>query len=184
MTVRDGDINFTAPLSITADNKLIVPVGMEASVTLALEQKRITDESPDDNGIDAKEASIKLPKTFSFSINHTGKAITAVDSKWNLYGQAINFTFDNTKPMRWVPELNRIAIPYKTDVTELEIAQCKKPGMYHLWQSTCCRCRLGIICNGNQYKCAIRSRWNWCYGCKCGRRFGGKLVGAQRYQPV
>ncbi len=50
-----------------------------------------------------------------------------MDSKWNLYGQAINFTFDNTKPMRWVPELNRIAIPYKTDVTELEIVQCKSP---------------------------------------------------------
>jgi hypothetical protein len=127
LTVKDGDINFTAPLSITADNKLIVPVGMEASVTLALEHKRITDESPDDNGIDAKQASIKLPRTFSFSINHTGKAITAVDSKWNLYGQAINFSFDNTKPMRWVPELNRIAIPYKTDVTELEIAQCNSP---------------------------------------------------------
>ena len=29
--------------------------------------------------------------------------------------------------MRWSPELNRILIPYKTDVTEIDIVQCKSP---------------------------------------------------------
>ncbi len=127
LTVAGGELNLTTPLSITADNKLVLPVGMAASVTLNLEQKEITDVSPDDHGIDAKETSIELPTTLSFTINHTGKSITAVGAKWNVYGQPINFTFNNAAPMRWVPELNRVAIPYKTDATELEIRQCKSP---------------------------------------------------------
>lgn len=127
LTVKNGEISFTGPLNVSADNKLVVPPGMEAAVKLNLEQKAVTDVSPDDNGIDAKEATIELPKTLSFTINHTGKSITVDNAKWNLYGQPINFTFDNTKPMRWVPEINRIAIPYKTDVPEIAIQQCKSP---------------------------------------------------------
>ncbi|MEO8766551.1 MAG: hypothetical protein ABI416_19780 [Ginsengibacter sp.] len=127
LTVTDGEIAFTDKLFVSADNKLVIPQGMEASVKLNLGQKEISDVSPDDNGIDIKEATIILPKTLSFTINHTGKSITVEGASWNLYGQAINFTFDNTKPMRWSPELNRVAIPYKADVAELEIVQCKSP---------------------------------------------------------
>lgn len=124
LTVASGEISFTGPLSVTADNKLIIPVGMQASVVLNLEQQVITDVSPDNNGIDIKEATIELPKTLSFTISHNGKSITCTNAKWNLYGQPINFSFDNTKPMRWVPELNRVAISYKTDVTAFEVQTC------------------------------------------------------------
>src|SRR5205814_5787297 len=116
LTVADSEINFDHPLALTADNKLIVPPGVEASVKLNLLQKVVADVSPDDNGIDAKEATIELPKTLNFSINSTGQSLEAGNASWNLYGQNINFTFDNAKPMRWSPELNRILIPYNTDV--------------------------------------------------------------------
>jgi hypothetical protein len=66
LTVKDGDINLTKPLFLSAGNKLIIPVGTEVSVKLALEQKAVADVSPDNNGIDAKEAGIELPKTLSF----------------------------------------------------------------------------------------------------------------------
>jgi hypothetical protein len=74
LTVKGGELNLTGPLTISTNNKLIVPVGMEAAVVLNLEQEVITDVSPDNNGIDVKEATIELPKTLRFSINHTGKA--------------------------------------------------------------------------------------------------------------
>ena len=127
LTVADGTLNFTGPLSIGAGNKLVIPNGMEAAVNLNLEQKIISDVSPDDNGIDAKEATIQLPKTLNFTINNTGKSMEAGPAAWNLYGQPVNFVFDNTKAMRWSPEINRILIPYKVDTAEMNVIQCKSP---------------------------------------------------------
>ena len=127
LTVADGILSFTGPLTIGEGNKLVVPNGMEAAVHLNLDQKIVTDISPDDNGIDIKEATIELPKTLNFTINNTGQSLEAGSASWNLYGQAINFAFDNTKPMRWSPEINRILLPYKADVTEMDVLQCKSP---------------------------------------------------------
>ena len=127
LTVADGTLNFTGPLSIGAGNKLVIPNGMEAAVNLNLEQKIISDVSPDDNGIDAKEATIQLPKTLNFTINNTGKSMEAGPAAWNLYGQPVNFVFDNTKAMRWSPEINRILISYKVDIAEMNVIQCKSP---------------------------------------------------------
>jgi hypothetical protein len=127
LTVEDSELSFTHPLTVTADNKILVPPGVEASVKLNLRQKVVTDASPDNNGIDASEATIALPKTLSFTINHSGKSITADNSSWALYGQSINFTYDNVKPMRWSPELNRVLIPYTADVAEFDVVKCKSP---------------------------------------------------------
>ena len=127
LTIAGGTLNLTGPVTVNAANQLIIPNGVEAAVHLNLEQKISTAISPDDNGIDCSEATIELPKIFNFSINHTGKSMEAGPASWNLYGQAVNFVFDNTKPMRWSPEINRIVIPYKADVTEMEVLQCKSP---------------------------------------------------------
>ena len=127
LTVAGGTLNFTGPLSIGTGNRLIIPNGMEAAVLLNLEQKIVTDISPDDNGIDVKEATIELPKTLRFTINNTGKSLEAAPANWNLYGQPVNFTFDNTKPMRWSSELNRVLIPYKANVAAMEVLQSKSP---------------------------------------------------------
>lgn len=125
LTAAGGTLTLNGPVSVNNNNQLIIPNGIEAAVTLNLEQKVVTDISPDDSGIDIKEASITLPKTLSFTINHTGKSVTATEASWTLYGQTINFTFDNTLPMQWHPMLNRILIPYKADVAEFEVQQCK-----------------------------------------------------------
>ncbi|RYF87070.1 MAG: hypothetical protein EON98_01685, partial [Chitinophagaceae bacterium] len=127
LTISGGEISFSGSLTVTADNKLVIPVGIQASVVLNLEQQSVTDVSPDNNGIDIREATIELPKTLRFTISHTGKSISCENAKWSLYDQPIGFSFDNAKPMRWVPELNRVAIPYKTDVTSIEINTCKSP---------------------------------------------------------
>jgi hypothetical protein len=127
LTIADGEINLSGILNVTPDNKLILPVGMTASIVLNLEQKIITEASPDNNGIDITEATIELPKTLSISFSHTGRTIAASAATWNLYGQPIAFTYDAAKPPRWNAELNRVAISYKTDVTTFEILQSKSP---------------------------------------------------------
>ncbi|TDH27350.1 hypothetical protein EXU57_07120 [Segetibacter sp. 3557_3] len=127
LTVNESEISFTGPLGLTTDNKLIVPNGMEAAVKLNLLQKVVTDVSPDDNGIDVRNASIELPKKLSFTLNHTGKSLTVDNARWNLYGQDIGFTFDNTGPIRWNAELNRITIPFKASAPEFTIANAASP---------------------------------------------------------
>src|SRR5439155_3188488 len=93
--------------------------------------KPVSDVSPDDNGIDAKEAVIKLPETFSFTINNTGRTFTGIgDASWTLYGQSIDFTFDNSKERIWSKELNKVLIPFGSSVNEFNIGQCKSP----VWQ--------------------------------------------------
>ncbi len=127
LTVTDGTLTLNGNVNVNQANQLIIPNGIEADVQLNLEQKIITDISPDDNGIDIKEATIELPKILHFTLNHTGQSMDAAAASWNLYGQPINFAFDNTRPMRWSPEINRILLPYKADVTEMEVMQCKSP---------------------------------------------------------
>ncbi len=127
LTVNDSELKFTGRLSLTNDNKLIVPNGMEAAVKLNLLQKVVTDVSPDDNGIDVTNAAIELPKTLSFTLNHTGKSLTIDNARWNLYGQEILFNFDHTGPMRWNAELNRITIAFKASVPEFSVDSVASP---------------------------------------------------------
>lgn len=127
LTVAGGTLSFNSQLSITGGNKLVIPNGIEAKINLNLQQKIVTDVSPDDNGIDTKEATIKLPETLNIAIKHTGKTIDAGAANWKLYGQQINFAFDKGKPMQWNPAINRILIPYKTDVAALAVLQSKSP---------------------------------------------------------
>lgn len=127
LTIAEGEISFSSVLNVTPDNKLLIPQGMTATVLLSLEQKQVTEVSPDNNGIDIQEATIELPKTLSFTISHTSRTIKAGDAKWNLYGQPIAFTYDAARPARWNAELNRVAIPYKTDRPKFEVLQCKSP---------------------------------------------------------
>jgi hypothetical protein len=127
LTIADGEIKLSGVLNVTADNKLTLPAGMTASVLLNLEQKVINDVSPDNNGIDIKEATIDLPKTLSISFSHTGRTIEAAAATWNIYGQPVAFTYDAARPPRWNAELNRVAISYKTDVTIFEVLQSKSP---------------------------------------------------------
>ncbi|MHA4847314.1 hypothetical protein ACX0G7_24330, partial [Flavitalea antarctica] len=127
LTIADGEIKLSGVLHVSADNKLIIPAGITASVLLNLEQKVVSDISPDNNGIDIKEATIELPKTLSISISHTSRTIEAAAATWNLYGQPVAFSYDPARPSRWNAELNRVAISYKTDVSSFEILQTKSP---------------------------------------------------------
>ncbi|HWJ28716.1 MAG TPA: hypothetical protein VNS32_19385, partial [Flavisolibacter sp.] len=128
LTVKGGELDFNGPINIGAGNKVIVPPGITAAVKLNLDQKTVPDVSPDDNGIDAKEAVINLPDTLSFTINNAGRSFTGIsNANWTLYGQSIDFTYDNSKEPTWSKELSKVLIPFTASVNDLEIIQCKSP---------------------------------------------------------
>lgn len=125
LAVGNSELKLTNGVALTADNKLIIPNGTEATFIFNLEQKIDSDTSPDNNGIDVKDSEIDLPKTLTYTIKNTGSSLTAANASWKLYGQSINFTYNNAKPAIWNAELNRINIFFKASVAEFEVLQCK-----------------------------------------------------------
>ncbi len=118
LTVKSGKIHFTNDVELN-DAKMIVPPGTTVTVTLELMQQTDTSVSPDNAGIDAKNAVINLPQTFSFTFSDTGSQLTSAgDASWTLYHQQNNFTFDNTKPSFYLPQLNRVCIPFKSSIAQ------------------------------------------------------------------
>lgn len=126
LTVSGGFLRLSQVIA-GENNKITIPTGIEVSVELDLEQPEIAEQSPDEHGIDVKESKIDLPKKFAFTFSHTTKTFSAEKASWDLFGQKIKFDFDTTQPMRWEQLLNRIAIPYKADVAELDVQKSKSP---------------------------------------------------------
>src|SRR5439155_11933480 len=48
LTVKSGELDFSGPVHIGADNKIIITPGVTATVKLNLDQKPVSDVSPDD----------------------------------------------------------------------------------------------------------------------------------------
>ncbi len=126
LTVKGGQLTFDLPLAVSSNNKLVVQTGMKATIHLNLQQKTVTETSPDNYGIDAKESAIELPAVLDFYVKSTGAKFTAIGSaNWNLYDQKVGFTYDKGKPMRWSPELNRIIVPFQASVSVMNIVKCR-----------------------------------------------------------
>ena len=124
LTVSKGTIHFTSDVALS-NGKMIVPPGTVVTVTLDLLEQTDASVSPDNTGIDAKNAVVNLPPTFSFSFSDAGsQVIAAGDASWTLYQQQDTFTFDNTRPAFYLPQLNRVCIPYQSSAIQFDATNC------------------------------------------------------------
>lgn len=124
LKVKSGTISFSN--NVTLNNNIItVPPGVTATVVLQLTPQTAAVNSPDDTGIDAKNAQVNLPDQISFSFSNTSASVTdAGNASWKLYDQSNEFTFQKGKPAFFIPQLNRLCIPYSTSQPQLQIIQC------------------------------------------------------------
>ena len=97
LTISGGTLSFTEKLGIT--NKTItIPANTGCNVLLNLQQPLDTTVSPDNLGIDAMNADVKLPTQFSFSFSGPLAEVTGIaDASWNLYGSSNTFQYDASK---------------------------------------------------------------------------------------
>lgn len=125
LKVKDGHVHFSTNVHLDKDI-MIVPHGTTVTITLHLVQQNDTSVSPDTTGIDAKNSTIKLPDVFTFSFTHSSTHIlSAGDASWTIYNQSNDFTFDVHQLPFYLPQLNRIGIPYTSRQAEFEVIDCQ-----------------------------------------------------------
>lgn len=125
LTVKSGTLHFTENVAVNT-NQMLVPSGTTVTVNLDLVQQADQSSSPDQTGINAKNATIQLPKSLSFSFSASGsQVISAGDAAWTLYGQPDTFIFASNQPIYYLSQFNRIAIPYLSRQVQFEIADCQ-----------------------------------------------------------
>ena len=76
LTVTKGTLHFTNDVELN-NSKMIVPPGTTVTITLELAQQIDPSVSPDNTGIDAKNAVVNLPQTFTFTFSDAGSQVIA-----------------------------------------------------------------------------------------------------------
>ena len=126
LTINGGSLTLSTN-PVDQDGKLTVSANTTISIQLKLDQAEVTDA--DENspyGVDARNMELTLPEHLSFHFSGQGRTIDAVgNAKWNLYGQALDFTWDSKAQATYDPLLQRIAFPYTASEQTLQIRQSK-----------------------------------------------------------
>ncbi|MGZ8554600.1 MAG: hypothetical protein ACXWV8_14405, partial [Chitinophagaceae bacterium] len=127
LTIKGGQLEFSIDTPLGAD-KIAVVGNTTISLRLDLAQPVINDVSPDEHGVDVRNANLQLPEKFSLQFSSaTASIITVSDGSWNLYGTPCRFTFDAAKASFWEPALNRVLVPFNCDQADFEILSCQSP---------------------------------------------------------
>ena len=143
LAVKKGKLHFTNDVELN-NSTMVVPPGTTVTVTLELVQQTDNSVSPDLTGVDAKNASVQLPQTVSFSFSISGsQVLTAGDASWTIYGQPDDFVFDKNQPVFYEPQLNRIGIPYQSSRSPFDVLNCES-----------------AVCNINGSASVVRSAWS------------------------
>lgn len=126
--VKGGTINLDAVPVYQGDNLTVTPVN---NIEIALQLEQDTDDDAANTssyGKDARNAKYHLPDTWNFSLNGSGKNITAIaNATATMYGQTANFKWAGNQAVTYNAALSRILIPWNADITDFNISQCESP---------------------------------------------------------
>jgi hypothetical protein len=127
LTIRGGKLIFT-PTPVSAGGKLTIPAGGACSVELNLIAPAPPAIGRSKAGIDAGKASLSLPDECSFVLQ-AGKADVKQlgKAKWTLYGQKVDFAWDQAEAPRYEPQLASVLVPLTASVAAIEIGLSQSP---------------------------------------------------------
>jgi hypothetical protein len=127
LTISGGKLVFT-PTPISAGGKLTIPAGGKCSVALNLLAPDPPAIGKSKAGIDAGKASLTLPNEFSFVLQASKAGVAQLAKvKWTLYGQRIDFAWDQATAPRYEPLLASVLVPLTTSVAAIEIGLSQSP---------------------------------------------------------
>jgi hypothetical protein len=125
LTVQSGSLHLSQNVSLN-NSRMDVPPGTVVTITLNLKQQSDSSVSPDTTGIDAANASVQLPATFSFRFSNAScELLAAGDASWTLYDQPDSFSFLKSPTPFYLPGINRIGIPFQSAESVFEVRQCQ-----------------------------------------------------------
>ncbi|WP_437912531.1 hypothetical protein WME73_36275 [Sorangium sp. So ce302] len=124
---KGGQLVFSPP-PVDAGGKLTVPSGGSCHMHLNLRVPAAARVSGGRAGIDAAEALIALPDTFSFVLASGRAAVTAVGcASWELYGQPIGFEWRQGASPFFEPSLQSVVIPMSPSASEIGVDVERSP---------------------------------------------------------
>lgn len=123
LKVTSGKADFSQAITIN-NSSVIVSPGTNVNISLKFTQEVDNSVSPDNTGVDAKNAVVDLPDNLQFLFSHAGCVIEeAGNASWKLYEQEISFTAQPSNTF-YLPHLNRIGISYISSEAEVVINKC------------------------------------------------------------
>lgn len=118
LRISGGHLHFSQPIGITGD-EAVVPAAVECRLELDL----IAETAPvgSGDGGDARAAQAETPRRVTIIITAAGATIsTAESARVQIYGTAANLDH-RPGPSEYLPELNRIAVPFVSDIATFEV---------------------------------------------------------------
>ncbi len=122
LSIKEGKIKLSKQ-PVNLNNKLTVTASTTVTVDLILDQPKVTGaDKKSIYGRDARNMKLQLPKTLKFHFSAQGRTIDKVgNASWQLYGQSLEFKWNNQKQVTYDAQLQRILFPFNSSEQNLEI---------------------------------------------------------------
>ena len=128
LTVLGGKIILSSDPQVV-NGKLTVAANTSITVNLELDQPEVSHSNPDSAfGIDARTMELALPKNLTFHFSTQERKIDEVsESHWQLYGQGMDFTWNEQNQAEYLAQFGQIHIPLQASSQQLEILDLQSP---------------------------------------------------------
>ncbi|MGH9929918.1 MAG: hypothetical protein ACREA9_11945 [Pyrinomonadaceae bacterium] len=128
LTIRGGLITLSAPPQ-TINGKLTIGPSTVVTVKLQLQQPAITDADPSSPyGVDAREATLRLPEILSFRFSGSGRTLEEISSaEWQVFGQRASFEWDRPAMVLYDNLTQRVLVPFRCSEPAFTVKSCKSP---------------------------------------------------------
>ncbi len=128
LTVLSGKITLSNDAQVI-NGKLTVAANTTITVSLDLDQPEVPNENPDSFfGIDARTMELALPKNLIFHFSTQERKVDKVsESQWQLYGQGMDFTWNEQEQAEYLAQIGLINIPLRASSQHLEVLEIKSP---------------------------------------------------------
>lgn len=128
LTIQGGTVTLSAAPQLI-NGKLTIAPSVTAKVNLELRQPPVSDaDETSPYGIDARYATVHLPKQLALQFANTTSTITeAGRAEWQVYGHEASFRWEKPQPVVYDNTLHRILIPYTCSTPEFSVNECQSP---------------------------------------------------------
>lgn len=128
LTIRGGTITLSAAPGLV-NGKLTLAPNTTVRVDLDLQQPTVQDADPSSPyGIDARNATVQLPRQFAFHFSGQGRALDEIsDAAWNVFGQQASFQWNNQAQPSYDALLHQILISLDCSEPTFEVTACQSP---------------------------------------------------------
>jgi len=128
LAINRGQIQLSAPPQLIG-GKLTAAANTVVTVALQLKPPAVADADPGSPyGIDARNASLRLPERLAFHFAGQSQAIDeAGEAAWVVYGQEAMFSWDEQAAGAYDNQLHRVLIPYHASIDSFRANDCESP---------------------------------------------------------